>query len=70
MQNRAIFWDYDLSTLDLENPEVQKWYLTRKLQFGDLTDIKVENLKKYLTDLEVDPSLKELLHNYLEYAKV
>ncbi|MCG2809245.1 MAG: hypothetical protein L6275_02800 [Candidatus Portnoybacteria bacterium] len=67
--NKEIFWDYDLDKMDLKNPKVKAWYLSRKLQFGDLSRIKKTDLKKYLPKLDIDVSLKELLRNYLnQYA--
>lgn len=68
-QNRVknpIFWDYDLSNADLSNPETKIWYLNRKLQFGDFSDIAKKDLQEYLPKLDIDPSLKELLQNYLK----
>lgn len=65
-QNKAIFWDYDLNKADFSNPKIKSWYLTRKLQFGDLSGITKKELKKYLPKLDINPSLKELLKNYLK----
>lgn len=65
-ENKAIFWDYDLTKIDFKNPKVKLWYLNRKLQFGDLSEIKKTDLKKYLPKLAIDTSLKELLQNYLK----
>lgn len=64
-ENKAIFWDYDLSGMDLKNPKVLVWYLNRKLQFGDLSGIKKSDLKKYLPQLNINQSLRELLANFL-----
>lgn len=65
-KNKAIFWDYDLSRMNLKNPKVKLWYLNRKLQFGDLSGLKKNDLKKYLPKLDISASLKELLKNYLK----
>lgn len=65
-QNKAIFWDYDLSQTDFSNPKIKSWYLARKLQFGDLSGITKKELKQYLPKLDINPSLKELLKNYLK----
>jgi hypothetical protein len=68
-KNKAIFWDYDLAKTDLKNPKVLLWYLNRKLRFGDLSGIKKQDLKKFLSKLKINSSLKELLKNYLaKYA--
>jgi len=61
-----IFWDYDVRKMDLTNPKVKIWYLNHKLRFGDLLGLRRTDLKKYLPKLDINPSLKELLQNYLK----
>jgi len=68
-KNKGIFWDYDVSKINLKNPKIKKWYLSRKLRFGDLKGLKKSELKKHLPGLNIDRSLKELLRNYLKNAK-
>ena len=46
IKNKAIFWDYDLKNIDLQNKDVKTWYISRKLRFGDLSGIKKTDLKK------------------------
>jgi len=65
-REKEIFWDYDLRKIDLKKPEVLKWYLKRKLDFGDLSGIKKSDLKKHLSSLDIDFSLKKLLRNFLK----
>ncbi len=65
-KNKAIFWDYDIKKMDLNNPKVKKWYLERKLKFGDFSGISKKDLKKYLPRLKIDSSMKELLKNFLK----
>lgn len=65
-QTYKIFWDYDVRKMDLGNPKVKIWYLNRKLLFGDLFGLKKKDLKKYLPKLDINPSLRELLQNYLK----
>jgi hypothetical protein len=65
-RTNKIFWDYDVRKMDLSNPKVKIWYLNRKLRFGDLLGLKKSDLKKYLPKLDINPSLKELLNNYLK----
>ncbi len=60
-----IFWDYALSKTDLSDPKVKIWYLNRKIQFGDFSNITKNDLRAYLPKLDIDPSLRELLQNYL-----
>lgn len=66
IKNKAIFWDYDLNKMDLKNPKVKVWYLNRKLNFGDFSGIKKDDLKKYLAKLKINTSLKELIKNFLK----
>ena len=63
--NQKLIWDYDLKKTSLKQPEVLKWYLERQLMFGELTGLSAKTLKQLLPDLTIQPSLKELLHNYL-----
>lgn len=63
--NKAIFWDYEINKAKFSDPKVKLWYLTRKLQFGDLSGITKADLKKYLSKIKINPSLKELLQNFL-----
>jgi len=65
-QKDKIFWDYDVRKMDLTNPKVKIWYLSRKLRFGDISGLNKTDLKKYLPKLDINPSLKELLQNYLK----
>ncbi|MFH1427625.1 MAG: hypothetical protein ABIG60_03810 [Patescibacteria group bacterium] len=64
-KNMGIFWDYDTNKMDLKNTNIKIWYLNRKLQFGDFSNIKKADLKKYLSKLNISPSLKRMLKNYL-----
>lgn len=66
LKNKAIFWDYNLDKIDLSQSQAKIWYLNRKLQFGDLSGITKRDLKKYLPQLNINLSLKELLQNYLK----
>lgn len=68
-RNKTIFWDYDLERADFTNPKIALWRLNRKLRFGDFSNIKKTDLKKYFSKLDINSSLKELLKNYLrKYA--
>ena len=64
-KEKQIFWDYDLNKMDLSNPKIMIWYLSRKIRFGDLSGITKAQLKKYLPELDISPSLKQLLKIYL-----
>lgn len=66
---KAVFWDYHLNRTNLVNPKIKSWYLNRKLRFGDFSGLTKKELKKYLPKLDINPSLKELLQNYLKNSK-
>lgn len=65
-KEKQVFWDYDLNKMDLTNPKVLIWFLSRKVKFGDLSGIKKPTLKKYLPKLEISPSLRQLLNNFFD----
>lgn len=65
-KNKSIFWDYDLRKSNLADPKNRIWYLTRKLQFGDFSNIRKKELKENLSKLKISRSLKELLSNFLK----
>jgi len=64
-KQQSTIWDYDTSTMDLSNPETKIWYLTRKLNFGDFSDLKQQDIKHYLPQLNINPTLKQMLKRYL-----
>ncbi len=59
-------WDYDLSKSDLNKPTVKKWYLERKIGAGDFSDLKKKDLITHLPDLNISPSMKKLIKNFLK----
>ncbi len=63
---KSIFWDYNTSKANFSDLKIKLWRLNRQLQFGDFSDITKKDLKKCLPLLDIDPSLKELLQNYLK----
>lgn len=65
-RKEKVIWDYDIQKIDFQKPESKIWYLQRKLMFGDLSGLSKKDLKKYLPKLNIDPSLKELLTNFLK----
>ncbi|MDO8512528.1 MAG: hypothetical protein Q7S57_04600 [bacterium] len=68
-REKQIFWDYNFETIDLKNPKVMTWFLSRKIKFGDFSRITKKDLKKYLPKLEISHSFKQLLRNYLKAGK-
>ena len=57
-------WDYQIRRKDLENPKVLRWYLERKINFGDWTGIKEKDLKNNLSKLAIEPEIKKILEKY------
>ena len=41
----SIVWNYDSKKINLNDPKAKIWFLERKLQFGQLKEIR-KNLKK------------------------
>lgn len=69
-RNGKFIWDYDFSKMNFDDPEVMKWYLKRKIDFGDWNAIDAETLKIYLPELDIDPSVKKLLTRFLKNATI
>ena len=59
-------WDYDVKNLDLSNPRVLIWYLERKIEYGDWEVLDRNTLKKYLSRLNINPYLKQILRDFLK----
>lgn len=59
-------WDYDVKNLDLSNPRVLIWYLERKIEYGDWEVLDRKTLKKYLSRLNINPYLKQILRDFLK----
>ena len=59
-------WDYQIRRQDLKDPKVMKWYLERKINSGDWTGIKAEDLKSNLSKLSITPEVMSLLEKYFQ----
>lgn len=62
--DKKYIWDYDPKTVDLKSPEVLRWYLARKIGFGDWKSLDAKLLEENLNQLEIDPTLKQMLKKY------
>ena len=67
--DQKYIWDYDIKSLDLKNPEVLKWYLARKINFGDWRSLDSKIVEQNLDYLDIDPTLKRMLKNYYAYKR-
>lgn len=63
--NSKYIWDYDVKKLDLTKPDVLRWYLERKIEYGDWGALDKKTLKKYLPKLKINPYLKQILRGFL-----
>lgn len=63
---KKYIWEYDVSNLNLSDPEVLRWYLERKIQFGDWSALNKQILKKQLPYLKIDKYLKIILSDFLQ----
>lgn len=62
--DKKYIWDYDPKTIDLKNPAVLRWYLARKINFGDWKSLDDKLLEENLNQLDIDPTLKQMLKKY------
>jgi len=62
--NQKYIWDYNIKPADFKKPAVLKWYLSRKINFGDWQSLNSKQIKKHLNSLDIDPTLKQMLKKY------
>lgn len=62
-------WDYDIKSLDLDNPMVLKWYLERKINVGDWQSLDQKTIAKNLLNLNINPYVKKVLTASLAKTK-
>lgn len=65
--DKKYIWDYDTKTLDLTNPATLRWYLSRKVSFGDYKSLDSKVLESNLSKLDIDPTLKKMISKF--YAR-
>ena len=63
-------WDYDTSKIDLSKPEIARWYLERRIEYGDWEGLEYKLLKKYLPELNIEHHTKNILADFIkDYEK-
>ncbi len=62
-------WDYDIKKIDLEKPDILRWYLKRKIEHGDWAVLDKKTLKEYLPQLKINRYLKRILQAFLNDSK-
>lgn len=55
--------------MNFDDPEVLKWYIKRKIDFGDWEALDRKILFQYLPELDIDQTLKTLLMRFLKNEK-
>ena len=60
-KTKTGIWDYDVASLDLDNPTVLKWYLERKIRVGDWQSLDQKTIAKYLPQLNINKYVKKVL---------
>jgi hypothetical protein len=64
--SRKYIWDYEIKKSDLKKPNFLKWYLERKIEYGDWEALDKRTLKENLAKLKINPYLKEILSEFLK----
>jgi hypothetical protein len=64
--SRKYIWDYEIKKSDLKKPGFLKWYLERKIEYGDWEALDKRTLKENLAKLKINPYLKEILIGFLK----
>lgn len=61
-------WDYDLPrNWKPQTPEETKWYLVRKINYGDIKGLDAETVRKYFPAIKtkLDPGKRALFEDFL-----
>lgn len=66
-KNKKFIWDYDISKMNLNDSDTMKWYLKRKIEFGDWESIDRKTLSQFLPELDLDFGMKNLLSIFLKH---
>lgn len=62
--DKKYIWDYDVKSINLKKPAVLRWYLSRKINFGDWKSLDSKLVEKNLGSLTIDPQLKIMLKKF------
>ena len=67
--DQKYIWDYDVKSIDLKKPKVLRWYISRKIGFGDWKSLDSKLIEQNLNQLEIDPTLKSMLKKYYAHKR-
>lgn len=59
-------WDYQINQSKLKDPRVKRFYLERKMRYGDWDKISKKDLRTHLDYLKIDPYLHRVLKLILD----
>ncbi|OIO47655.1 MAG: hypothetical protein COS76_02445 [Candidatus Portnoybacteria bacterium CG06_land_8_20_14_3_00_39_12] len=59
-------WDYKIDKTPEMTPEVERWFLERRLNYGHFKKIKLTIIKKYWQQLKIDPAMRQMLANFIK----
>lgn len=60
-------WDYKLpKNWKPKTDSEWKWYLERRINYGDLVGLSAQKIRHYFSELKLDPGMHTLLKNYFQ----
>ena len=59
-------WDYKIDKTPEMTPEVERWFLEHRLNYGHFKKIKLTIIKKYWQQLKIDPAMRQMLANFIK----
>ena len=60
-QKTSAVWDYDIRTADFSDPWVIRWYLARRINWGDWKGLRKRDILKHLPRLAITDGMKKFL---------
>ena len=62
--DKKYIWDYDIKSINLKNPQVLVWYLSRKVNSADWDSLDTKLIERHIDQLVIKPSLRQMLKRY------
>jgi len=60
-------WDYKLpKNWKPKTNREWRWYLERRIQYGDVKGLSAARIQEYLPQLRIDPTVKSLFKHYFQ----
>lgn len=61
-QKTQAIWDYDITTANFSDPWVMRWYLARRINWGDWKGLRKKDIKRHLPHLDINVGMKKFLN--------